>query len=112
MAPGVVEAFEVVDIDQRQSDGRAVALGFVAHALQLFVERLAVGQIGQGVGHGVATDLLQVIAQLDDFAVGGFQTTLQRRGVASDPPRGVAEGGNDDAQAVGVRRRGHAVDRL
>ncbi|MNJ48606.1 hypothetical protein D3C77_438030 [compost metagenome] len=109
MAPGVVEALEVVDVDQRQSDGSAASLGLVAHALQLFVERLAIGQVGQGVGHGVAADLLQVIAQLDDLAIGGLEPTFQRRGMTADPARGVAERGDDDAQAVRIGRRSHAV---
>ncbi len=43
--------------------GLARGVGLGAGALQRLVEGLAVGEVGQAVGHGVAAHLLQVLAQ-------------------------------------------------
>ena len=54
-----------------------LVFGLVAGAQQFLVEGLAVGQIGQGVGHGVAADLFQVLAQTGDLLGRGLQRLLE-----------------------------------
>src|SRR5690606_6026457 len=44
--PGVVEALEMVDVDDGEPDRAARAFGLIAHPQQVFIERLAVSQIG------------------------------------------------------------------
>ncbi|MNE14800.1 hypothetical protein D3C80_1076910 [compost metagenome] len=88
----------MIDIDDGQGQALAVSFSLVAEARQLFVEGLAVGQVGQGVGHGLAPDLLQMLAQADDFAVGGLQPLFQSRGMALDLAGGGGQGADDGRQ--------------
>ncbi len=67
----------MVDVDDRQSHGLAIGLGLLAEARQALVEGLAVGQAGQAVRHGVATDLVQVLAQTAEFGRGLGELGLQ-----------------------------------
>ncbi|MNF13421.1 hypothetical protein D3C80_2152620 [compost metagenome] len=59
----------MIDIDDGQGQALVFSFRLVAETRQLLVKGLAVGQVGQGVGHGVAADLLQMLAQADNFAI-------------------------------------------
>ncbi|MNT59808.1 hypothetical protein D3C72_1973470 [compost metagenome] len=59
----------MIYIDDGQGQALVFRFRLVAETRQLFVKGLAVGQVGQGVGHGVATDLFQMLAQADNFAI-------------------------------------------
>ena len=77
VAPGVVEALEMVDVENAHGQHLARRLRRLEGPGQLIVEGLAVGEIGQGVGHGVPAHLLQVRAQALDLLGGIGQPGLQ-----------------------------------
>ncbi len=72
----------MVDVDHRQRQRLPGGGRFGAGALQFVVERLAVGEIGQGVCGGVAADLLQVIAQPIHLRGGFLELLFQRQVLA------------------------------
>jgi hypothetical protein len=75
-----------------------------AGAVELFVEGLAVGQVGQAVGGGVAADLFQVFAQTVDLGGGFRQASLQRLVVLLDAAGGLGQAADDDLQLADVLR--------
>ncbi len=91
----------MIDVDDGQHQVAAVSVGGFDAGFQMLVEGLAVRQIGQGVRHGVAAHLLQVLTQPGDLAGRGVEALLEvgvlllhlagRRGQAVD----------DGAQALG-----------
>ena len=58
MAPGVVEVLEVVEVDEQQRAGLAMACAYHQGPLQPIHQQAAVGQAGQVVLEGQAVDLL------------------------------------------------------
>ena len=84
MPPGVVESLEVIDIEHGQGQGPMLGFGLATGGIQLFVERLAIGQICQRVGHRVAAELFEVITQTGDLPGRGLEAVLQRFALASD----------------------------
>jgi hypothetical protein len=82
----------------------------------MFVERLAVGQIRQGVGHGVAAHLFEVLAQTGDLAGRSVEPLLQRLVLALDLAGGRGQSGDDGLQsgpvADGLNAGGGLVEGL
>ena len=96
----------MVDIHHRQGQNLARALGRLVGAAQFGVESLAVAEVGQGVGGGVAAHLGQVVAQLVHFLGRFLQLLLQDLVLFLDLARGVAEAGDEVAEGGGVRLLG------
>ncbi len=67
----------MVDVDDGQGQGLVVIA--VAMAVQRFVERFAVGEIGQGVGHRLHAHLVEVLAQAVDLTRRFRQAVFQQR---------------------------------
>jgi hypothetical protein len=61
MPPSVVESLEVIDIEHGQGQGPMLGFGLATGGIQLFVERLAIGQICQRVCHRVAAELFKAL---------------------------------------------------
>ena len=102
MAPGVVETLEVVDITNRDGQGRAGLVGFSRQLVQNIVHAFAVGDAGQGVGHGFFAHDFQICPKLRNFLLGLGQTAFQRRTVALHGMGRVHEGGNHGFQRLGI----------
>jgi hypothetical protein len=102
VAPGVVEALEVVDVDHRQGERPPARLGCGADLLERLVESLAVRQVGERIGHGVAADRLEVLAQAAHLGGGVGELGLQRLVLLLDPPGGGGQGLDHRLDGLGV----------
>ncbi len=108
MAPGIVEALEMVDVDD--GEGQGLVGVAVAMAVQRFVERLAVGQVGQGVGHRFHAHLIQVLAQAIDFTRRVRQARFQQRMMGQHHGGGFSQGPDQAFQGAGFDG-GHRIPR-
>ena len=68
MAHGVVDVLEVVEVDEKDGDQMAAAVGAPDGGLEPFAEFVAVGKLGQGVGPARAPTGTR--GSGDEFAVG------------------------------------------
>jgi hypothetical protein len=63
---GVIDPLEVVDVDHDEVHGQRAARA-LAHRPQRKIERPAVGQPGQRIGHSIAHRATQLSAQLGEL---------------------------------------------
>ncbi len=98
MTPGVVEALEVVDVEQHEAE-RLAGLGRLGERRHhAFVETLAIEDFGQRVEHRLAPHLVEVALQPGDVLARRFELRLELRigflhaaRVAQHPLREVAQ---------------------
>ncbi len=91
----------MVDVDHRQGQRLGLFRGFGAGAAELVVKGLAVGQVGQGVGGGVAAHLFQMLAQASDLGGGLVQALGQGLVLALHPFGGPGQGFDEPLQSLG-----------
>ncbi len=96
----------MVDVEHGQRQGRGVGFGGGAGALQLLVEGLAVGEVGEAVGGGVAADLLQMVAQAVHLGGGLLQLRFKGPVLFLHALGGGGEGLHDAVHVLGRIGRG------
>ncbi len=77
VAPGVVEALEVIDVDQHQAQRLAAVARLAQQARDAVVEGLAVIDLGQRIEQGFAADILEVALQRLDIVARGGKAQLE-----------------------------------
>ena len=76
MTVGIVECFEVVDVDNRQTQRLAIALGFLSHLCHATIKGAAIRNLSQGVRGRIAIQALHLLAQIANFLGDGIQGSL------------------------------------
>jgi hypothetical protein len=72
VAQGIVEGFEVVQVDKQQGTGFLVVMAVFQRHLQPVLQQAAVGQLGERVVEGQPLDLVFSRLALGDVAHGGY----------------------------------------